>query len=674
MSAELWVENLAAYGLQAAALVLAGGALPWLLRLKHPRLLLVYWQVLLLACLALPAVQPWQHARVVEPEVVLGPVALVQPARPVTPPAAPLPWRQALLAALAAGCALRLAWIAVGLCRLHLYRRRARPLEPLPGLLRQAQAYAGAAPEMLVCPRISGPVTFGWARPVVLLPEWFLELAPARQAAIATHELLHVRRRDWAFTLAEELVRAVLWFHPAIWWLLSRIQLAREQVVDRETIELTRGRQEYLEALLEVARARPRAVAALAPLFFRNRHFTQRVKLLLQEVSMSRIRLSVSMAAIGAVAAITGGLAARAFPLQGAPLLELQAQAQSAPQGEPQAQRLRVGGNVQQRKLIHQEPPLYPPLAKQARIQGTVRFTATIAKDGTVKDLQLVSGHPLLVAAAQEAVRKWQYEPTVLNGRPVEVVTQIDLNFTLSGGVPGGAGPGVGPGEAHETVAPPPFASVEPEKGVKRIRVAPSDQEEKLLHRPAAMYPPLAQQAGVRGVVGVRLLIAVDGAVKAVQVVRGHPLLIPAATEAAKQYRFRPTTLDGQPAEVVTEVEVRVPAGEWPAASAAPPPEAELPPGVYKVGPAVSTPKLIRKIEPQYTEQARDAKHQGAVVLQVVVEEDGKIRQAKVLKSLGLGLDEKAVEAVKQWEFEPALRDGKPVKVQATIEINFRLN
>jgi protein TonB len=76
--------------------------------------------------------------------------------------------------------------------------------------------------------------------------------------------------------------------------------------------------------------------------------------------------------------------------------------------------------------------PVYPPLAKQARIQGTVRFTAIIGKDGTIQNLQLVTGHPLLVAAAQDAVRQWVYKPTLLNGEPVEVVTQIDVNFTLS--------------------------------------------------------------------------------------------------------------------------------------------------------------------------------------------------------------------------------------------------
>jgi protein TonB len=95
-------------------------------------------------------------------------------------------------------------------------------------------------------------------------------------------------------------------------------------------------------------------------------------------------------------------------------------------------QRVRVGGNVQAANLIKKVTPVYPPLAKQARISGQVRFTAIIGKDGTIQNLQLVSGHPLLVAAAQEAVKQWIYKPTLLNGEPVEVITQIDVNFTLS--------------------------------------------------------------------------------------------------------------------------------------------------------------------------------------------------------------------------------------------------
>jgi protein TonB len=92
----------------------------------------------------------------------------------------------------------------------------------------------------------------------------------------------------------------------------------------------------------------------------------------------------------------------------------------------------RIGGNVMEANLVRKVQPVYPPLAKSARVQGTVEFTATISKDGNIENLTLVRGHPLLVNAAKEAVLQWKYRPTMLNGSPVEVITDIIVNFTLS--------------------------------------------------------------------------------------------------------------------------------------------------------------------------------------------------------------------------------------------------
>jgi protein TonB len=94
--------------------------------------------------------------------------------------------------------------------------------------------------------------------------------------------------------------------------------------------------------------------------------------------------------------------------------------------------KIRVGGNVQATNLITQVRPVYPPAAKEQRIQGAVKLEATIGPDGKVEDLRVVSGHPLLVQAALDAVKDWVYRPTLLNGNPVTVVTSIDVNFTLS--------------------------------------------------------------------------------------------------------------------------------------------------------------------------------------------------------------------------------------------------
>ena len=95
--------------------------------------------------------------------------------------------------------------------------------------------------------------------------------------------------------------------------------------------------------------------------------------------------------------------------------------------------------------------------------------------------------------------------------------------------------------------------------------------------------------------------------------------------------------------------------------------------GVYRVGGGVSAPRALYAPDPDYSEEARRAKYQGTVVLWLVVGSDGRPRDAKISRSLGMGLDEKALEAVRRWKFEPALKDGKPVAVQINVEMNFRL-
>jgi protein TonB len=96
------------------------------------------------------------------------------------------------------------------------------------------------------------------------------------------------------------------------------------------------------------------------------------------------------------------------------------------------AEPLKVGGNLQAGKLVKKVTPIYPQMAAMAHLQGTVRLTALIGKNGSIQNLQLVSGPPLLAKAAMDAVKQWVYQPTVLNGDPVEVQTQIDVNFNLN--------------------------------------------------------------------------------------------------------------------------------------------------------------------------------------------------------------------------------------------------
>ena len=94
--------------------------------------------------------------------------------------------------------------------------------------------------------------------------------------------------------------------------------------------------------------------------------------------------------------------------------------------------RIRVGGNVQSAMIIRKTPPVYPQLAKSARVQGVVHLAAVIAKDGTIQELHSLGGPALLIGAAMDAVKTWIYKPTLLNGEPVQVETTIDVNFTLN--------------------------------------------------------------------------------------------------------------------------------------------------------------------------------------------------------------------------------------------------
>lgn len=103
-----------------------------------------------------------------------------------------------------------------------------------------------------------------------------------------------------------------------------------------------------------------------------------------------------------------------------------------AASGADAQEKLKVASDLQQAKLVSSSMPAYPVLAKRGRVEGTVRLTATIDKEGKVEKLETVSGHPILEQAAIEAVKKWRYRPTMLNGEPVEVVTTIDVVFKLS--------------------------------------------------------------------------------------------------------------------------------------------------------------------------------------------------------------------------------------------------
>jgi TonB family protein len=417
MTARLLFANVAAFGLQVTVLVAAGAALARAFRIDEPRAMLGYWRLLLAACLMLPFCQPWDVA--IPPALVSmnvdAPASLTAVESTVHLPAPSTVWplRDVTLAVLAAGIAARGLWLAIGACRLRRLRREALPLEPLPERLRRAQEQIGTRAGIYISERVTGPITFGLLRPIVVFPPTVPAMPAHVQEAIAYHELLHVRRRDWAHEIVEEIVRTVLWFHPAVWWLVGRIRLTREQVVDRATIQLTQSRERYVDALLAVALANSPALAPASP-FLRRHLLKQRVARIMQETTMTTRRLIASLAASAAVLALASVFAVRSFPL------EAQGRAPSET-GDP----IQIVKGAEH--LLHGELPEYPPRAVEHKVEGDVVVDLTVDERGEVSDARVLSGPEELRRAALQAVLGWHYSPAAISS----TITQAALRFRV---------------------------------------------------------------------------------------------------------------------------------------------------------------------------------------------------------------------------------------------------
>ncbi|MBZ5727101.1 MAG: M56 family metallopeptidase [Acidobacteriia bacterium] len=415
--AELQVGNLLAWMAQTVLVASVGAVLPLVFRLRHPRTQLAYSHLVLAVCLLLPLFEPWRHGP--------GP-------RPVYP----VVWW-----ALAAGVTARIVWLLGGLWQIRKYRIAATPLYPVPESVAAASAITHAGAVFCISSDTPGPVMLGWLNPVVLLPESFPALGEEAQCGIVCHELLHVRRHDWLATLLEELAGALLWFNPGAWLLLAETRLAREQLVDGETVRLTAAAEPYIEALLAIARRRPTLDLAPAPLFLRRRHLTQRMHALLHEASMSKLRLLSSYCSIAAILAFAGWFACGWFPLT----------------GRPAAERPAARGMAAARSLAAQAPPaadsrdpvLLAFQARRGRPAGMMEPRPGSAPI-PVDPHEPVTGQALTAAtadarAAALSLLERARQNSVLH-LPGTSPFQLDAKFTASGNAAY-----LGPGELTET-------------------------------------------------------------------------------------------------------------------------------------------------------------------------------------------------------------------------------
>jgi TonB family protein len=517
MNLELWLTNLWFYSLQVAALIVIGALLIWILKIQAPRFAHNCWRFLLLGCLALPFVQPWREAPAALVDAAINPLA-PSPGGTWPQPAA-YPWGTLVLGVLILGTMGRLAWMAFGLAKLREYRRRGRPAADLPGEAADLADRLGVRPRIFISTS-PGPVTYGWLAPVVFLPDAFSKMPSSTQRLALCHELVHVKRRDWLSHTLEELVRAFFWFHPAVVWLIGRIRLTREQVVDREVIRFTSARRPYLDSLYQMAATRTLVSQAPAPLFLEEAELTRRVALIVREVRMSKKRAVLSVATIALVLFVGAGWAVSAFPLT------------REAAGEPDSGKAPVSVKADDAAaaLVHKVQPSYPAKAKEAGIQGTVELSIRIDKTGQVSEVKVLKGDPLLADAAAAAVKQWRYKPVEVEGKPVEALATVTVNFVLAN-------------EAAPTRPAHPIpAGVTPPKVIDKV---------------TPTYPAEAKEKQIQGEVVVKAKISETGVVTSAEAISGPELLQQAAVDAVKQWRFDPAVKDGKPIAVNSDIEIK---------------------------------------------------------------------------------------------------------------------
>ena len=581
----LTLANLMLYAAQAALVIGALAALFAALRLS-PAVRLAACRAALLALLVLP----WQ-ALVRTPAPELPPVSLVG----VTPGFVDaidarvpdgMPWGTIVGGVVAAGIVLRLLWLGVGLVRLSRLTRRL-PAAETTDEVDALQAELGTQARVHFAPGLAQPVTFGVAPAVVLLPDALRDATPEQRTAVLCHELLHVQRRDWPWVLMEEAVLALLWFHPAVWWLVGELQLAREQVVDRLTVAATGARRAYMDALFSAADA-PSAPPLLAG-FLRRRHLARRLIALTEEVVMSRARLAAGGVLVLGVLLGSGAAAVAAWPLAAAQVSTAPGEAAAAPG---------------QLAVAHRETIDVPGGLSQELTSATILLDLVVDAQGEVTSVRPVSF-------------SMRNTPTGMSVSVTDVKTVVAMLREIAT-----------KGDASR--------------------------------RPAVDAPAIA---------------------------RDLDLMLKAATSALMQWRFAPPA--AAPAIARLSAQFDLAAGQAIAGPAQPLSgfagtagaqmstfvarrEAPENDGTLRVGGVIKPPTKIVNVAPIYPQEAKDARVQGVIIIETVVDEAGAVKEAWVLKSIPL-LDEAALEAVRQWRYEPTLMNGVPRPVRMTVTVNFTL-
>jgi TonB family protein len=285
------------------------------------------------------------------------------------------------------------------------------------------------AASLAVSSKVSGPVTVGVRRGVLLVPPEFLDtVGESDLDALLAHEFAHMRRHDFAKNLVYEVISLPVTYHPLFWLTRSRVAESREMVCDAMAAEAVAGREEYARSLLRLAsmlvnRSPARTLHAIG--IFDANTFERRVMTLTrtyEEIRGARRLTIVAACIVAGVATCASALTLR---------MEAPAPVQTEQQAASPA-RLKVKGSVLAGQIVSHKNPVYPAQARADGISGAVILSVTINKDGEpINVLVKKSVRDDLDESAVTAVQQWRWKPYLLNGEPVEVDSTVTITYSI---------------------------------------------------------------------------------------------------------------------------------------------------------------------------------------------------------------------------------------------------
>jgi TonB family protein len=371
------------------------------------------------------------------------------------------------------------------------------------------------------------------------------------------------------------------------------------------------------------------------------------VKAVMKETDMSSSRIVAGLTAVCSAVLSAACAAIWMFPFVG--------QAQTSPDSP--------GVTADAGATLLHRAPVHAPVG--STVTGTLTLQATLDAKGEVSDAHVLSGPDELRKEALTSVLQWHYQPGP---------TQAQITIRFAGGSPAAAGQGVGTGIGGGTGGGI-GGGIGPAIGTKGGGPRSGGPAPGFTPSVAFTAANAPSEVTLRAIEFSGISSEAEQQIRSLLPVREGDTVGPvdrdkvqAAVRAFDSHlnanfivrNGGDATLRVAPVTTITQT-VTTPTGTVTAT------------GVYRPGNDIANPMVLSKTEPEYSEAAQKAKWQGAVLLSIVVDETGKPINIKVVRPLGLGLDEKAIEAVSQWKFQPGMKDGVPVPVQAQIEVTFRL-